>query len=107
MPRDYEQLDAAFHRRIALAARNALFLALFDSMLAAIDRGAWHGVRETAHCSKNKDTFSRFHKCLVEAIAGRAPDKAAETMFAHLCRVRDHLLGATYPQSIAARMETS
>lgn len=98
-PLAYERADAAFHRRVALAARNALFLAVFDAVLGAIEQASWHGVRETAHCSKNKEVNSRFHKEVVEAIVERAPDRAAERMFAHLSRVRDHLLASTYPQS--------
>jgi GntR family transcriptional repressor for pyruvate dehydrogenase complex len=106
-PLAYERADAAFHRRIALAARNALFLAVFDAVLAAIEQASWHGVRESAHCSKNKDINSRFHREVVDAIAERAPDRAAERMFTHLCRVRDHLLASTYPQAPGAAAERS
>lgn len=104
-PVAYERADAAFHRRIAQAARNALFLAVFDAVLDAIEQASWHGVRETAHCSKNKELNSRFHKEVVEAIAERAPDRAAERMFTHLSRVRDHLLASTYPQSPGVILE--
>ncbi|HUC61218.1 MAG TPA: FCD domain-containing protein [Alphaproteobacteria bacterium] len=97
-PTAYEQADAAFHRRVALAARNALFLAVFDAVIAAIEDASWHGVRENAHCSKNKAAYSAFHREIADAIARRDCDRAEERMFAHLNRVQENLRTAIQPR---------
>lgn len=100
-PKAYEEADAAFHRRVALATRNALFLAIFDAVIASIERAAWHGVRENSHCSKNQARYASFHLEIAEAIANRNPDIAEERMFAHLSRVQESLLAATSPRIAA------
>jgi DNA-binding FadR family transcriptional regulator len=94
----YEQADAAFHRHIALIARNALFLSVFDAVVAAIENVSWHGLRETAHCSKNKAIYASFHRDIAAAIARRDASRAEALMFAHLKHVQEHLLAATQPQ---------
>ena len=101
-PTAYEEADAAFHRRIALAARNALFLAVFDAVVAAIENASWHGVRENAHCSKNKDAYATFHREITDAIANRDCARAEERMFAHLNRVQENLRAATMPRMALA-----
>jgi DNA-binding FadR family transcriptional regulator len=97
-PAAYERADAAFHRSIALAARNALSLAVFDAVIAAIEDASWHGVRENAHCSKNKEIYADFHRDIAAAIAARDCNRAEERMFAHLNRVQDNLRAATQPR---------
>lgn len=101
-PRAYEEADAAFHRRVALAARNALFLAVFDAVVAAIEDVSWHGVRENAHCSKNKEAYAAFHREVAAAIAGRDCNRAEERMFAHLNRVQENLRAAILPRLAAS-----
>lgn len=97
-PEEYEQIDAEFHRGIAVAARNALSVAVFDAVIAAIEDASWHGVRENAHCSKNKEIYSNFHRDIAKAIAARNFDRAEERMFAHLRHVQDHVLAAGQPR---------
>lgn len=106
-PLMYEQADAAFHRRVALAARNALFLAVFDAVVAAIENASWHGVRENAHCSKNKAAYSTSHAEIAKAIAGRDCNRAEERMFAHLDRVQENLRAAVLPRLAADILEAA
>jgi DNA-binding FadR family transcriptional regulator len=95
-PGAYEVADAAFHRAVAVAAQNALFLGLFDAVIETIERASYHGVREDTHCSKRKAAFARQHGAIAEAIAAREPDRAEGAMRDHLAAVRDQLLAATY-----------
>jgi DNA-binding FadR family transcriptional regulator len=97
--KDYERADAAFHRRVALAARNALFTAVLDAVVAAIEDASWHGVRENAHCSKQKEVNATFHRQIAEAIALRNCDQAESLMYAHLSKVQTSLLDATAPRA--------
>ncbi len=96
--KDYERADAAFHRRVALGARNALFTAVLDAVVAAIEDASWHGVRENAHCSKQKDVNATFHRQIADAISLRNCDQAESLMYAHLSRVQSSLLAATAPR---------
>jgi DNA-binding FadR family transcriptional regulator len=107
--KDYERADAAFHRRVALAARNALFAAVLDAVVAAIEDASWHGVRENAHCSKQKEVNASFHRQIAEAIALRNCDQAENLMYGHLSKVQSSLLAATAPRgrSSAAAAEAS
>jgi DNA-binding FadR family transcriptional regulator len=98
-PEAYEEADATFHREIARTARNALFLAVFDAVIAAIESVSWHGVRETAHCSKNKAVYAKYHHDITAAIGGRNAARAEELMFAHLKHVQDQLLAAAQPRA--------
>ncbi len=95
-PEAYEAADAAFHRAIAVAARNALFLGVFDAVIETIERASWRGVREDAHCSKRKATYSRHHVEIAAAVAAHDADAAEARMREHLAAVRDHLLAETY-----------
>lgn len=106
-PLIYERVDAAFHRGVAVAARNALFLAVFDAVVAAIEDASWHGVRENAHCSKNKAAYSAFHDEIARAIASRDCNRAEERMFSHLNRVQENLRAAILPRLAADVMEAA
>jgi DNA-binding FadR family transcriptional regulator len=106
-PAAWEVADAAFHRHIAKTSRNALFLAVFDAVIAAIEDVCWHGVRETAHCSKNKATYVGFHRNIAAAVAGRDAALAEELMYMHLKHVQDQLLAATVPRPAIARLAPS
>jgi DNA-binding FadR family transcriptional regulator len=101
-PEAWERADAAFHRYIAVTARNALFLGVFDAMLAAIEGVSWHGVRETAHCSKNKATYADFHRDIAAAVARRDFMQAESLMMAHLRHVQESVLAATQPRVAAS-----
>jgi DNA-binding FadR family transcriptional regulator len=102
-PDAYEKADVAFHRYIATTARNALFLGVFDAMMAAIDGVSWHGVRETSHCSKNKAIYAGFHRDIADAVAKRDFMRAEDLMVSHLKHVQEHVLSATQPRSASAR----
>lgn len=99
--KDYERADAAFHRRVAAAARNALFAAVLDAVIAAIEEVSWHGVRENAHCSKQKEVNAAFHRRIAEAIAARDCEQAESLMYEHLSKVQSGLLAATAPRGRA------
>jgi Bacterial regulatory proteins, gntR family len=48
--RAYEKADSAFHRRIAVAARNPLLVTIFEAVLHVASDRSWRHGRETAHC---------------------------------------------------------
>ena len=101
-PKEYERADAAFHRRIASAARNPVFLALFEAIMAIVERASWRQGRETGHCVNNQAIYAQCHRDIAEAIAARNGGLAQERMRSHLGRVQQQLLAMLYPISEAS-----
>jgi len=95
---DYARADAAFHRRIAEAARNGLFLAVYDALNAIHRDASWAHLGETAHCFKRQAAYARFHQEIAEAIAARDSERAEEAMFSHLSDVQGILFQSAFPQ---------
>jgi DNA-binding FadR family transcriptional regulator len=101
-PKGYERADAAFHRRIAEAARNPVFLTLFEAIMAVVEQATWRQGRETGHCVNNQAIYAQCHRDIAEAIAARNGELAQERMRSHLGRVQQQLLAMLYPASEAS-----
>jgi DNA-binding FadR family transcriptional regulator len=97
-PLSYEKADAAFHRRIAIAARNPLLITIFDAILNVASDGRWRHGRETAHCINNQAKYAAAHRRIAAAIAERNPVLAEEAMRAHLCKVQQQLIEHAFPR---------
>jgi DNA-binding FadR family transcriptional regulator len=97
----YERADALFHRRIAEAVRNALFLALFDTLWAAGRDEGWRRLGENGRCYKRQSVYARFHRDIAEAIAARDGERAQALMYEHLSDVQSHLHQHAFPQAQA------
>jgi DNA-binding FadR family transcriptional regulator len=101
-PQEYERADAAFHRRIAEAARNPVFLTLFEAIMTVVEQATWRQGRETGHCINNQAIYAQCHRDIAQAIAARNGDLAQERMRSHLGRVQQQLLAMLYPVSEAS-----
>lgn len=88
----YERADAAFHRAIVEAARNALFLAVFDAVGASRRDEAWQRLGENAHCYKRQAVHADFHAEIAAAIAARDGERAQGAMYRHLSDIQQHIL---------------
>ncbi|MGD1879976.1 MAG: FadR/GntR family transcriptional regulator [Kiloniellaceae bacterium] len=97
-PAAYEAADAAFHRRIAEASRNALFLSLYDTLSASRSDAAWRRLGENAHCFKRQAVYAGFPREIAEAIAARDGEKAEQLMYEHLSDVQRHIHQHIFPQ---------
>lgn len=97
-PATYEKADAEFHRRIAIAARNPLSIAIFDAILTVASDGGWRHGRETAHCINNQAAYAAAHRKIAEAIAERNPALAEERMREHLAGVQQRLIEHAFPR---------
>lgn len=96
-PLIYEKADEAFHRAVAEAARNALFLALFDVLSASRRDATWRRLGENAHCFKRQSVHSTSHQEIYEAIAARNSERAYECMQRHLSDVQRHVNTYAFP----------
>ena len=90
-PISYEKADAAFHRRVAVAARNPLLVTIFEAVLHVASDRSWRHGRETAHCINNQARYAAAHRKIAAAICERNPMSAEEAMRAHLAMVQQQL----------------
>lgn len=96
-PGDYEKADERFHRAVAEAARNALFLSLFDTLSASRRDATWRRLSENAHCFKRQSVHSASHQEIYEAIAARNSERAFDCMYRHLSDVQRHVYTYAFP----------
>lgn len=87
-----ELWDSALHRTIARAAKNTLFLALFDVVDRVRQDAAWRHVREALRTSDAMTLYKSQHMDIIEAIGNRDPVSAEKTMRAHLLALQQRLL---------------
>ncbi|MGH6927579.1 MAG: FadR/GntR family transcriptional regulator, partial [Dongiaceae bacterium] len=106
-PAEYEAADAAFHRRIAEASRNALFLSLYDTLSASRNDAAWRRLGENAHCYKRQAVYANFHREIAKAIAARDGAKAERLMYDHLSDVQQHINRHAFPMKAVAESEST
>ena len=98
-PISYEKADAAFHRRICIAARNPLLVSIFEAVLHVASDRTWRHGRETAHCVNNQARYSAAHRKIAAAICERNPKLAEEIMRSHLAMVQQQLIEHAFPRS--------
>ena len=97
-PISYEKADAAFHRRIASAARNPLLVTIFEAVLYVASDRSWRHGRETAHCINNQARYAAAHRKIAAAISERNPALAEDAMRAHLASVQQRLMEHAFPR---------
>jgi len=90
-PNAFESLDATFHRLIAEAAGNRLFLAMFKSVTSVLKHADWRAVRQSTFSHSRRSEVSHQHDDVVQAIAARDPVGAEAAMRRHLGSVYAHL----------------
>jgi GntR family transcriptional repressor for pyruvate dehydrogenase complex len=78
-PEVYFRHDVAFHRSIAHASRNSVFVWFFE-MVSKVLSEAWLAKAHQGHTAR---TFAE-HKAIFEAIARRDQDEARKAVLAHL-----------------------
>lgn len=91
-----ELWDGSLHRLIAQAARNTLFLSLFDMVNRIRQDEAWRAIRERARRGRGtRPTTARQHAAIVDAIEARDPAAAFEAMHQHLLLLHEILIHQT------------
>ena len=101
-PVSYENADAAFHRRIAAAARNPVLVTIFEALLHVASDRSWRHGRETAHCINNQARYAAAHRKIAAAICERNPKAAEEAMRSHLGIVQQQLIEHAFPRPESA-----
>lgn len=86
--------DASFHRSIAEAAGNRLFLDLAEVVEAIRKEEIWGVYLAKVHTPEQSLTSARQHLGIAQAIAARRPAQAAAIMREHISGLRDSLMRA-------------
>ncbi|PRH84941.1 GntR family transcriptional regulator [Labrys okinawensis] len=84
--------DVRLHRAIAEATHNALALAVFDSLNAVREEGAWRRLRNDPTTAERFEDLTLHHRQIVDAIARHDPPAAEAAMRRHLRSVQHALL---------------
>lgn len=95
----YERADAAFHRKVAEASRNILFLSIYDALSDIRNDASWANLGENAKCFKRQAVYAGLHSELVEAIAERDGERAHQLMYSHLSDVQSHIAQKMFPSA--------
>jgi GntR family transcriptional repressor for pyruvate dehydrogenase complex len=90
-----ELWDSAFHRCIAEASGNRLFLDLFELVDAIRRDRAWQIYRERARTPERLVLYITQHRALADAIARRESAEAGRLMRLHIQAVQQALADAT------------
>ncbi|MFN4098474.1 MAG: FadR/GntR family transcriptional regulator [Pararhodobacter sp.] len=89
----FASADAAFHRAVAQGANNALFLAMFESLISVLHQAGWRAVRQDGFDHSRQAEVSAQHAEILRAINSRDPAASEAAMRRHLTSVYDHLRG--------------
>lgn len=87
----FASADAAFHRAVAQGANNALFLAMFESLISVLHQAGWRAVRQNGFNHFRQAEVSAQHAAILRAINDRDPAASEAAMRQHLTSVYDHL----------------
>ena len=88
----YEAADDLFHYRIAVAARNPLFLKMYESIRTVRKLATWHQQREESHSAEVMERFGQQHRQILLAISSRDRAASFAAMQTHLRDVSQLLL---------------
>ena len=83
-PGEYTRADAAFHRKIAETAGNALLLAMFEMVLQVREKVDWERVRRYYFQHDGARRSYDEHSLILRAIAARDPPATEAAMRNHL-----------------------
>lgn len=87
----FELWDGAFHRAMAVAAHNALLLALFDAVNAVRQEEIWGHLKEASLTAARQRQYILQHRQCIAAIRDRDPVAAEAAMLAHLETVQHNM----------------
>ena len=90
-----ELWDSAFHREIARAAENRMFLMIFDAIDRARLDDRWRAIRARARGAASFALYQTQHRAIAEAIARHDPVAAGAAMRAHIMALHENLLRQT------------
>jgi DNA-binding FadR family transcriptional regulator len=95
-PATLERWDSAFHRSLAEACGNRLFLDLFEVIDRIRNDAAWQSMRARARTPGGRRQSARQHLEIAAAVAARDAARAATVMRQHVALHQENLLRAMH-----------
>lgn len=90
-----ELWDSAFHREIARACDNRMFLMIHDALEHARQDVRWRALRERARGMASFALYQKQHRAIQNAIARHDPVAAGEAMREHILALNETLMRQT------------
>jgi len=90
-----ELWDSAFHREIARACDNRMFLMIHDALEHARQDVRWRALRERARGMASFAQYQKQHRAIQDAIARHDPVAAGEAMREHILALNENLMRQT------------
>jgi len=89
----WEEVDTRFHTALAAASRNPLLVGVLETLNVIRGRREWSLRRASTLTEAWRALYADQHRALVDAVAGRDPQAAAEAMRRHLKSVQRAMSG--------------
>ncbi|KKB33622.1 FadR/GntR family transcriptional regulator [Bacillus thermotolerans] len=91
--KEFERLDAEFHRLIAQSSKTALLLSFLDLVNKVRDEKLWESLKARSISDERMLLYYEHHLSIYQAIRERDSDQAREKTLSHLRTVRLNMLG--------------
>ncbi len=94
-PVRFSEADTDFHRALVESTRNGLLIWIIDQIGNVRGQDDWTRMRQLTLNTQTIETYNTQHRRILDAIRAREPERAAETMKAHLETARLSLMRAS------------
>ncbi len=88
---EFELWDAALHQALATATHNRFIVRVLDMVAAVRDQAEWGKLKDRIVTPERRLTYQREHRDIVQALKGRAAERARDAIVAHLQHARRNL----------------
>ncbi|MEE8301902.1 MAG: FCD domain-containing protein [Candidatus Tectomicrobia bacterium] len=93
---DYERADSEFHHRVAMSAKNSLFLSFFEVLIGMRSEMSWQQLGENNRCFKQQACYATHHQKIANAIAARDSVLSYDLMLEHLSDIQKRFMQHSY-----------
>lgn len=94
-PARFAEIDEEFHLALARCTQNPMILWMMEKIHEVRSHVQWARMRLLTLNPEVVRHYNSQHRAVVDAIANRDPERAAQAMKAHLTAARDSLVGVT------------
>jgi DNA-binding FadR family transcriptional regulator len=89
----FEDWDIAFHRGLAEATQNPIFIMIMDVMRQMRMQEEWDRLKRSSFSASVLQKYRKQHRAILKAVKARDPGAAAEAMSVHVQLVRTRIGG--------------
>lgn len=97
----FEEWDVAFHRALAEATQNPIFVMVMEVMRQMRGSAEWERLKRASFNPELRNRYKDEHRAIFQAVEARDHDAAAVAMFQHMQTVRDAIAGSVWAPNAA------